>query len=145
MSKKITKVIKLQVKAGEANPSPPVGPALGQHGVNIMEFCKSFNAKTSKLKNIPKGTLMPVVINVFQDRSFDFIVKSPPVAVLIKNIMQLEKGSSSASTTKVGVITKEQLKAIYEDKKEDLTAKDIKSGLRTIEGTAKSMGIEIEV
>ena len=145
MSKKITKVIKLQVKAGEANPSPPVGPALGQHGVNIMEFCKSFNAKTSKLKNIPKGTLMPVVINVFQDRSFDFVVKSPPVAVLIKNIMQLEKGSSSASTTKVGVITKEQLKAIYEDKKEDLTAKDMKSGLKTIEGTAKSMGIEIEV
>jgi large subunit ribosomal protein L11 len=145
MSKKITKVIKLQVKAGEANPSPPVGPALGQHGVNIMEFCKSFNAKTSKLKNIPKGTLMPVVINVFQDRSFDFVVKSPPVAVLIKNIMQLEKGSSSASTTKVGTITKEQLKAIYEDKKQDLTAKDIKSGLKTIEGTAKSMGIEIEV
>ena len=88
---------------------------------------------------------MPVVINVFQDRSFDFVVKSPPVAVLIKNIMQLEKGSSSASTTKVGVITKEQLKAIYEDKKEDLTAKDMKSGLKTIEGTAKSMGIEIEV
>lgn len=145
MSKKITKVIKLQVKAGEANPSPPVGPALGQHGVNIMEFCKSFNAKTSKLKNIPKGTLTPVVINVFQDKSFDFIVKSPPVSILIKNIMNLEKGSSSPSTTKVGIITKEQLEAIYEDKKKDLTAKDIKAGLKTIEGTAKSMGIEIEV
>jgi len=145
MAKKITKVIKLQVKAGEANPSPPVGPALGQHGVNIMEFCKSFNNKTSKLKNIPKGTIMPVIINVFQDRSFDFIIKSPPVSVLIKNIMKLEKGSSTPSTNKVGKITRKQLEAIFEDKKKDLTSKDIKAGLKTIEGTAKSMGIEVEV
>jgi len=145
MAKKITNVIKLQVKAGEANPSPPVGPALGQHGVNIMEFCKSFNAKTNKLKNIPKGTLMPVIINVYQDRSFDFVVKSPPVSILIKNIMNLEKGSSNPSINKVGKITKEQLKNIFEDKKKDLTAKDMTAGLRTIEGTAKSMGIEIEV
>merc|ERR1712159_207334 len=128
MSKKITKVIKLQVKAGEANPSPPVGPALGQHGVNIMEFCKSFNEKTRLLKNIPKGTLMPVIINVFQDKSFDFIIKSPPVSILIKNLMNLEKASSTPSTNKVGTLTKKQLKAIYEDKKKDLTAKDLKAG-----------------
>ena len=145
MAKKITNIIKLQVKAGEANPSPPVGPALGQHGVNIMEFCKSFNAKTNNLKNTPKGTLLPVIINVFQDKSFNFIVKSPPVSILIKNIMKLEKGSSNPSINKVGKITKEQLNNIFENKKKDLTAKDIKAGLRTIQGTAKSMGIEIEV
>ena len=144
MSKKISKVIKLQVKSGEANPSPPVGPALGQHGVNIMEFCKSFNAKTKLLKNIPTGTLTPVIIYVYQDKSFSFIIKSPPVSIMIKNIMKLEKGSSNPSSEKVGKITIQQLKTIFEDKKNDLTAKNIEAGMKTIAGTARSMGIEVE-
>jgi len=144
MSKKLLTIIKLQVKSGEANPAPPVGPALGQHGVNIMEFCKSFNEKTKSLKNIPKGTLTPVVINVYQDKSFDFIIKSPPASVMIKNIMGLEKGSSIPSSHKVGKITKEQLEKIFEDKKKDLTSKDMLAGIKTIAGTAKSMGIEVE-
>lgn len=144
MLKKIIKIVKLQVKAGEANPSPPVGPALGQHGINIMGFCKSFNEKTSNLKNIPKGTLIPVIINIFQDKSFKFNIKSPPVSIMIKNIMKLEKGSSLPSTKKVGIINKKQLEIIFEDKKKDLTAKNILSGIKTIAGTAKSMGIEVE-
>jgi len=144
MLKKTTQIIKLQVKAGEANPSPPVGPALGQHGVNIMDFCKSFNEKTKSLKNIPKGTLLPVIIKVFSDRSFKFVIKSPPVSVMIKNIMELEKGSSSPSLTKVGKITREQLETIYQNKKNDLTARNMDQGIKTIIGTAKSMGIEVE-
>jgi len=144
MSKKLLTVIKLQVKSGEANPAPPVGPALGQHGVNIMDFCKSFNDKTKALKNIPKGTLTPVVINVYQDKSFSFVIKSPPASVMIKNIMGLEKGSSVPSSQKVGKITKAQLEKIFEDKKKDLSARDTLAGIKTIAGTAKSMGIEIE-
>jgi large subunit ribosomal protein L11 len=145
MSKKILNVIKLQVKSGEANPAPPVGPALGQHGINIMEFCKSFNNRTKDLKNIPKGTLTPVIINVYQDKSFSFIIKSPPASIMIKNLMGLDKGSSTPSTNKVGKITRKQLEKIYEEKKKDLTSKDMLAGIKTIAGTAKSMGIEIEV
>jgi len=144
MSKKVLTVIKLQIKSGEANPAPPVGPALGQHGVNIMEFCKSFNDKTKSLKNIAKGTLTPVVIYVYQDKSFSFIIKSPPASVMIKNIMKLEKGSSFPSSQKVGTITREQLEKIFEDKKKDLSAADIEAGIKTIAGTARSMGIEVE-
>lgn len=144
MAKKAKKIVKLQVKSGEANPSPPIGPALGQHGVNIMEFCKMFNEKTKKLKNIKKGTLIPVIINIFHDKSFNFIIKSPPVSIMIKNIMKIEKGSSSANIKKIGKITQEQLKYIFEEKKNDLTAKNIISGIKTIAGTAKSMGIEVE-
>jgi len=144
MSKKVLKVIKLQVKSGEANPAPPVGPALGQHGVNIMEFCKSFNERTKALKNIPKGTLTPVVINVYQDKSFSFIIKSPPASIMIKNILGLEKGSSVPSSQKVGKITREQLEKIVEDKSKDLSANDVLAGIKTIAGTAKSMGIEVE-
>ena len=141
MAKEISGLIKLQIRGGAANPSPPVGPALGAAGVNIMEFCKQFNSRSQD----KPGKVLPVVINVFQDRSFDFIIKSPPVSILIKNIMKLEKGSSTPSTNKVGKITRKQLEAIFEDKKKDLTSKDIKAGLKTIEGTAKSMGIEVEV
>merc|ERR1711862_285327 len=144
MFKKILTVIKLQVKSGEANPAPPVGPALGQHGVNIMEFCKSFNERTKSLKNIPKGTLTPVVIYVYQDKSFSFIIKSPLASIMIKNILGLEKGSAVPSSTKVGKITKIQLEKIFNDKKNDLTTKDLLSGMKTIAGTAKSMGIEVE-
>lgn len=145
MSKKILNVIKLQVKSGEANPAPPVGPALGQHGINIMEFCKSFNNRTKDLKNIPKGTLTPVIIYVYQDKSFSFIIKSPPASIMIKNLMGLDKGSSTPSTDKVGKITRDQLEKIYEEKKKDLTSKDMLAGIKTIAGTAKSMGIEVEV
>lgn len=144
MSKKVLTVIKLQVKSCEANPAPPIGPALGQHGVNIMEFCKSFNERTKSLKNIPKGTIVPVVINVYQDKSFSFIIKSPPASTMIKNIMGLEKGSSVPSSQKVGKITKKQLEAIFLDKSKDLTANNVIAGMRTIAGTAKSMGIEVE-
>ena len=144
MSKKILTVIKLQVKSGEANPSPPIGPALGQHGLNIMDFCKSFNQRTKALKNIPAGTLIPVVISVYQDKSFTFIIKSPPVSIMIKNMIKIEKGSDTPNTKKVGKITQQQLEMIFEDKKKDLTAKDIKAGIKTIAGTARSMGIEVE-
>jgi len=144
MSKKVSTIIKLQIKSCEANPAPPVGPALGQHGVNIMEFCKSFNEKTKSLKNIKKGTLIPVIIHVYQDKSFSFIIKSPPASVMIKNLMNLDKGSSSPNSHKVGRITLDQLKKIFEDKKKDLTASDITAGIKTIAGTAKSMGIEVE-
>lgn len=144
MSKKLLTIIKLQIKSGEANPAPPVGPALGQHGINIMEFCKSFNDRTKSLKNIKKGTLMPVVISVYQDKSFTFLIKSPPASVMIKNIMGLEKGSDSPSSRKVGKITQDQLKKIFEDKKNDLTSGNMIAGIKTIAGTAKSMGIEVE-
>lgn len=142
MAKKITAYIRLQVKAGEANPSPPVGPALGQHGVNIMEFCKAFNAKTQSME---KGLPIPVVITVYADRSFSFITKTPPAAVLLKKIVLNGKsGSSTPNTVKVGKATREQLEEIAKIKEPDLTAADLEAAIRTIAGTARSMGIDVE-
>ena len=141
MAKKVTGSISLQVKAGEANPSPPVGPALGQHGVNIMEFCKAFNAKT---QNMEKGLPIPVVITVYADRSFTFITKTPPAAVLILKALKLAKGSGEPNTNKVGKITREQLLEIAKVKEPDLTAASEDAAIRTIAGTARSMGIDVE-
>ncbi|MBT4993387.1 MAG: 50S ribosomal protein L11 [Candidatus Marinimicrobia bacterium] len=140
MAKKIKAYIKLQVKAGEANPSPPVGPALGQHGVNIMEFCKAFNAKTQKIE---KGMPIPVVISVFEDRSFTFITKTPPAAVLLRKAAGLEKGSGTPNSEKVGNVTRAQVKEIAEMKKPDLNSHDVEMAMRIIEGTARSMGITV--
>ncbi len=140
MAKKIMTNIKLQIEAGKANPSPPVGPALGQHGVNIMEFCKAFNAKTQK----DMGTITPVIITVYQDRTFTFITKTPPAAVLIKKAAKLEKGSSIPNRDKVGKITKKQVEEIAQFKMQDLNAFTIEQAMKTIEGTARSMGVEIE-
>lgn len=140
-AKKITAFIRLQVKAGEANPSPPVGPALGQHGVNIMEFCKAFNDRT---KNLEKGLPTPVVISVFSDRSFTFITKTPPASVLIRKALKLEKGSSVPNKNKVGKITRAQLVQIAQTKMPDLTAADLEAAVRCIAGTARSMGVEVE-
>jgi len=139
MAKKITGYIKLQTPAGKANPSPPVGPALGQHGVNIMEFCKAFNAKTQA----DEGTITPVVITVYADRSFTFITKTPPASVLIKKALGLEKGSSVPNKNKVGKLTKEQVSEIAKKKMPDLNAASLEAAMKTIEGTARSMGIEI--
>ena len=139
MAKKITGYIKLQVPAGQANPSPPIGPALGQHGVNIMEFCKSFNARTQK----QEGMIIPVVITVFSDRSFTFITKTPPVPVLIKKTLGLEKGSSEPNKTKVGKIAEEQLEEIAKIKMPDLNCYDIDAAKRLVAGTAKSMGLDV--
>ena len=139
--KKPSAFIKLQVKAGEANPSPPVGPALGQHGVNIMEFCKAFNERT---KGLEKGLPTPVVISVFSDRSFIFDIKTPPAPVLILKILGLSKGSATPNTVKVGVITIAQLEEIAKIKMPDITAASLKAAVRTIAGTAKSMGIDVE-
>lgn len=142
MAKKITAYIRLQIKAGEANPSPPVGPALGQHGVNIMEFCKAFNAKT---QNLEKGLPTPVVITVYADRSFTFIMKTPPAAVLLKKVVLGGKsGSATPNTDKVGKATRAQLEEIAKIKEPDLTAADLDAAVRTIAGTARSMGIETE-
>ncbi len=141
MAKKITAYIKLQIKAGEANPSPPVGPALGQHGVNIMEFCKAFNAKT---QNIEKGLPTPVVITVYADRSFTFVTKTPPASVLLKKILNLKSGSATPNTNKVAKATREQLEQVAKMKEPDLTAADLDAAVRTIAGTARSMGIEVE-
>ena len=142
MAKKIAGYIRLQIKAGEANPSPPVGPALGQHGVNIMDFCKAFNAKT---QDIEKGLPVPVVITVYSDRSFTFITKTPPAAVLLKKIvLGGQKGSSTPHTDKVGKATRAQLEEIVKMKEPDLTAADLNAAVRTIAGTARSMGIEVE-
>ena len=141
MAKKVTAYIKLQVKAGEANPSPPVGPALGQHGVNIMEFCKAFNAKT---QNLEKGMPIPVVITVYSDRSFTFITKTPPAAILLKKAAGVGKGSSSPNTAKVGTVTRAQLEEIATAKMPDLTAADMDAAVRTIAGSARSMGLEVE-
>jgi large subunit ribosomal protein L11 len=141
MAKKITGYIKLQVKAGEANPSPPIGPALGQRGVNIMEFCKSFNAAT---QGVEKGLPLPVVITVYSDRSFTFITKTPPATVLIKKAINLAKGSPNPNTNKVGKITRDQLAGIAKLKQPDLTAADEDAAVRTIAGSARSMGIEVE-
>ena len=140
MAKKVTGMIKLQLPAGKATPAPPVGPALGQHGVNIMGFCKEFNAKTAN----QAGLIIPVVITVYQDRSFSFILKTPPAAVLIKKELGLESGSGVPNRTKVGQLTKEQVKKIAEMKMPDLNAATIESAMRMIEGTAKSMGVTIE-
>jgi large subunit ribosomal protein L11 len=141
MAKKITAYIKLQVKAGEANPSPPVGPALGQRGVNIMEFCKAFNAQT---QNVEKGLPLPVVITVYSDRSFTFITKTPPASVLLKKSIGLAKGSSTPNTNKVGKVTRDQLAEIAQAKMPDLTASDIDAAIRTIAGSARSMGLDVE-
>jgi large subunit ribosomal protein L11 len=141
MAKKIDAYIKLQVKAGEANPSPPVGPALGQHGVNIMEFCKAFNAKT---QGVEKGLPIPVVISVFTDKSFTFITKTPPASVLLKKIAGIAKGSGEPNTKKVATVTRAQLEEIATMKDADLTAADMDAAVRTIAGSARSMGIDVE-
>ncbi len=140
MAKKVLSTIKLQIAAGAANPSPPVGPALGQAGVNIMEFCKAFNAKTQDRQ----GLIIPVVITVYADRSFTFITKSPPAAVLLKKAAGLEKGSGEPNRDKVGTVTRDQVKEIAEAKAEDLNANDINAAMRIIEGTARSMGLLVE-
>jgi large subunit ribosomal protein L11 len=141
MAKKIESYIKLQVPANEANPSPPVGPALGQHGVNIMEFCKAFNAKTQSME---KGMPIPVVITVYNDRSFTFITKTPPASILLKKAAGLKSGSPTPNTEKVGKVTREQLEEIAKTKEPDLTAADMDAAVRTIAGSARSMGIETE-
>ncbi|MFL1404033.1 50S ribosomal protein L11 [Marinobacter sp. M1N3S26] len=141
MAKKIEAYIKLQVAAGQANPSPPVGPALGQHGVNIMEFCKAFNAET---QNIEPGLPTPVVITVYSDRSFTFITKTPPAPVLLKKAAGIKSGSGRPNTDKVGTVTREQLEEIVKTKEPDLTAADMDAAVRTIAGTARSMGLNVE-
>ena len=139
MAKKEIAVIKLQLPAGQANPSPPVGPALGQHGVNIMEFCKAYNAKTQD----KVGLIIPVIITVYADRSFSFITKTPPASVLLLKAAGLEKGSGEPNTNKVGKVTKEQVKNIATQKMKDLNTTQVENAMRIIEGTARSMGIEI--
>ena len=140
MAKKVTAYIKLQVPAGKANPSPPIGPALGQRGVNIMEFCKAFNAQTQQME---PGLPIPVVITVYSDRSFTFIMKTPPASVLIRKAAGVAKGSAKPATEKVGRISREQVREIAQAKLVDLTAANLEQAMRTIEGTARSMGIEI--
>ena len=141
MAKKVTGYIKLQVKAGQANPSPPVGPALGQRGLNIMEFCKAFNAATQKLE---PGLPIPTIITVYSDRSFTFITKTPPATVLLKKAAKLEKGSAKPHTDKVAKLTREQVEEIAKTKLKDLTAADLDAAVRTIAGSARSMGITVE-
>lgn len=141
MAKKITAYIKLQVKAGEANPSPPVGPALGQHGLNIMEFCKAFNAKTTDME---KGLPIPVVISVFNDKSFTFITKTPPASVLLLKAANIKKGSGTPNTEKVGTVTRAQLEEIANTKMEDLNAADMDAAVKIIAGSARSMGLNVE-
>ncbi|MFZ2724821.1 MAG: 50S ribosomal protein L11 [Methylococcaceae bacterium] len=141
MAKKITAYIKLQVKAGEANPSPPIGPALGQRGVNIMEFCKAFNAKT---QDVEKGLPLPVVITVYSDRSFTFITKTPPASILLKKAVGIKSGSSNPNTKKVGTVTREQLEEIAKTKMEDLNAANLEAAVKTIAGSARSMGLNVE-
>jgi large subunit ribosomal protein L11 len=140
MAKKVVTNIKLQVPAAQANPSPPIGPALGQHGVNIMEFCKQFNAKTQG----QEGMIIPVVITVFSDRSFSFITKTPPAAILLKKAAQIAKGSSEPNRNKVAKVSKAQVEEIARLKMPDLNARDLEAAVATISGTARSMGIEIE-
>ncbi|NOQ36668.1 MAG: 50S ribosomal protein L11 [Methylococcaceae bacterium] len=141
MAKKIQAYIKLQVKAGEANPSPPVGPALGQHGVNIMEFCKAFNAKTQETE---KGLPIPVVITVYSDRSFTFVTKTPPASILLLKAAGLKKGSGTPNTDKVGTVNREQLEEIAKTKMEDLNAANMDAAIRIIAGSARSMGLNVE-
>jgi large subunit ribosomal protein L11 len=140
MAKKVAAYIKLQVKAGQANPSPPVGPALGQHGVNIMEFCKAFNAKTQGME---PGLPTPVVITVYSDRSFTFITKTPPAAVLLMKALGIPKGSGEPNTKKVGTVTREQLEEIARIKQPDITAASMDAAVRTIAGSARSMGLNV--
>lgn len=140
IKKKVVTQIKLQVKAGEANPAPPIGPALGQHGVNIMEFCKAFNAQTQKVE---KGLPLPVVISVYADKSFSFITKTPPAPVLLLKALGIAKGSPTPHSQKVGEVTMAQIEEIAKLKTPDLTAKDLKAAMRTIMGTARSMGIKV--
>lgn len=141
MAKKVTAYIKLQVAAGKANPSPPVGPALGQHGVNIMEFCKAFNAQT---QNIEPGSPVPVVISVYSDRSFTFTMKTPPASFLLKKAAGIKSGSARPNTDKVGTVTRAQLEEIATTKMPDLTAADMDAAVRTISGSARAMGLEVE-
>jgi large subunit ribosomal protein L11 len=141
MAKKVVGLIKLQVPAGKANPSPPIGPALGQRGLNIMEFCKAFNAATQKME---PGLPVPVVITAYQDKSFTFVMKSPPATVLIKKAAKIEKGSPRPHTDKVGKITRAQAEEIAKMKTPDLTAADLDAAVRTIAGSARSMGVEVE-
>ena len=141
MAKKVQAYVKLQVAAGKANPSPPVGPALGQHGVNIMEFCKAFNAYT---QNLEPGLPTPVVITVYADRSFTFVTKTPPASVLLRKALGIEKGSATPNAAKVGKVTRAQVEEIARTKTPDLTAADLEAAVRTIAGTARSMGIETE-
>jgi large subunit ribosomal protein L11 len=141
MAKKVQGYVKLQVPAGQANPSPPIGPALGQQGVNIMEFCKQFNAQT---QSVEKGLPIPVVITVYSDRSFTFIMKTPPASVLIRKALGLEKGSGTPNTSKVGQISRKQLEEIARTKTPDLTAADLDAAVRTIAGSARSMGVDVE-
>ena len=141
MAKKIIGFIKLQIPAGKANPSPPVGPALGQRGLNIMEFCKAFNAQTQGME---PGLPVPVVITAFADKSFTFVMKTPPAAVLIRKAIGIEKGSGTPNTNKVGKITRKQLEEIAKTKQPDLTAADLDAAVRTIAGSARSMGVEVE-
>jgi large subunit ribosomal protein L11 len=141
MAKKIVGFIKLQIPAGKANPSPPVGPALGQRGLNIMEFCKSFNAQT---QGVEPGLMLPVVITAFADKSFSFIIKTPPAAVLIKKAIKLEKGSGKPNSDKVGKISRAQLEEIAKVKMKDLTAADLDAAVKTIAGSARSMGVTVE-
>ena len=138
MAKEISAYIRLQVPSGKANPSPPIGPALGQHGVNIMEFCKAFNAKTQDM-----DTIVPVVISVYNDRSFDFIMKTPPVPVLIKKALKLDKGSPTPNTSKVGTLTNAQVEEIAQTKMPDLNCYDLEAAKQTVAGTARSMGVEV--
>src|ERR671922_116519 len=141
MAKKILTLIKLQIPGGQANPAPPVGPALGQHGVNIMEFCKAFNAQTQA----ENGRIIPVEITVFEDRSFTFITKTPPAAVLIKEALRIDKGSPEPNREKVGRLTREQVRQIAETKLQDLNARDVEQAMRIVAGTAQSMGVETDV
>ena len=139
MAKKVLAMIKLQVQAGKANPSPPIGPALGQHGVNIMDFCKAFNAKTAN----DEGLIIPVVITVYQDRSFSFVTKTPPAAVLLKKAAKVAKGASDPKRDRVGSVTRQQVEEIAKTKMVDLNANDLDAACKIIAGTARSMGIEI--
>ena len=139
MAKKIKTIVKLQIPAGAANPAPPVGPALGQHGVNIAEFCAKFNDKTKD----KRGNIIPVKITIYEDRSYTFILKTPPASDLLKKAAKVEKGSGEPNKKKIGKVTKQQIKEIAEIKMPDLTAKDIDAAMRTIEGTARQMGIEV--
>ncbi|HSA60571.1 MAG TPA: 50S ribosomal protein L11 [bacterium] len=139
--KKIQAQVKLQVPAGQANPAPPIGPALGQHGVNIMEFCKQFNAKTQKTE---QGLIIPVILTVYQDRSFTFIMKTPPVSILIKKAIGLAKGSSNPNREKVGALSKAQVTEIAKQKMTDLNVNSLEAAMRTVEGTARSMGVDIK-
>jgi large subunit ribosomal protein L11 len=140
MAKKIKTQIKLQIPAGQANPAPPVGPALGQHGVNIMQFCNEFNTKT---KNMEQGMLIPVVITIYEDRSFTFILKTPPVSVLLKKISGLAKASGKPGSEKIATVTKSQVREIAKLKLPDLNTTDLEAAMKVVEGTARSMGIEV--